>query len=66
MSAWVNGEGVCTPGDTRIASGSPSSQTTQSTGSVRLPPACVLMRRSREGTGAGARSFLHGFRSQSS
>ncbi len=41
----VNGEGVCTPGETRMAKGSPSIQTMQSTGSVRLPPACVLMPR---------------------
>ena len=32
MSACVNGEGVCTPGDTRIARGSPSSQTMASVG----------------------------------
>ena len=48
-SACVNGEGVCTPGDTRIASGSPSSQMTASIGSVRLPPAWVLMQRPHRG-----------------
>ena len=63
-SACVNGEGVCTPGDTLIARGSPSSQMTASVGAVRLPPACVLT--VRQGTGADTRRFRAWTRSQTS
>ena len=64
ISACVNGEGVCTPGDTLIERGSPSSQMTASTAPVRLPPACVLT--GREGTGAGTRRCWAWMQSQTS